>query len=1459
MKVVIILGLILFSQVHVIFAQSAPETLDDSYRTALNTALDINQAEGLLQNDVDADGDNLNIVSFIANGIVYNAGQTVNTTGGSVLINADGSFTYNPSADFDGTVPVIAYLVSDGTFTSVGHLYLTISGIGPAVARNNYDTADINTTLNVPAPGLLGNDSFEDEDTINVESVTINQVNYNVGESINIGGGSMTIFADGSFTFVPTPGYTGPVTPVQYTISDGNSSSTAALFLTVEETEDLIEIQGVESCNQGYTTDGTYKINYTLNLRSLSTARDYHSSSLIYDVDLIKDLNSIYGNGCVVVVDDFEISTSTVIDFIANPYPRDFDLGSVNQDFLDGDAADVFTPANINSAILFPRQNIFISYCIEIDPFCDGRPNPTPSGSGVDFNTLINVTSSRGNSEIELLLTDFHTSEAIITAGLYIQETAPIVNPDGTYGYENYVILTNNGSATANNVNFNMGLGSFLDNGVVFSELTLSQIGNQPVVNVNNNFDGDINTLLLEPNTSLAPGESIVIEIFHLTEPFGFNASNIFAQVNPSMTQGDLDSFDEDTPENRRLHSYALWEDSLGSHLDRYYSSATSETPGLNDQCDCTVLSLFLGFTSATTCEKQIININTAPNGILEHEEYTFQFTFTNTSAVVDLNNLQLTENLFAICEKSPYSVSTPEIISSTATTDPNINPNFDGDNDINIFDGTSGLLMTGESITVELTAVFYEDCIGFNTVDFSATDPSGSSAGSSSTVPINAFTDTDNDGITNVNDIDDDNDTILDIEESGGLDPIGDDDNDLIPNYRDLDYGADENNDGIVDIFDFDGDGVPNHLDLDSDNDGIFDIYEVKNSEQDTSSNGRTNNLVGLNGLDNDLESNDSINAVVTYVITATDADINPDYLDIDSDADGIVDNIEAQPTGNYIPPDNIIDENGVDSAYTQGLTPVDTDADGMPDFIDLNSDNDIRDDFIEGWDFDSDGTPETVASNIDADNDGLDDAYDNDTSQVNPTNGQVPTDFPNIDYDVTPERDWRENMAVVVLISDASAEEGNALEFIISLVRYIDNTLPMQSPFPTEITLFTSDGADNAGEFNVAVSPFDYTAQEELDIVIPPLSDTFSISISSIDDIISELDELFTLSASITSENTINTEAEGIGTIIDNEPLPTVTLNDDTVFEGEDLMYNLSINIPSSSPVIINLYSLDISATANLDYEPISTVFVIEGTTDPENASLELNFSIATFTDNLNEPDEEVLALIGNVTSNNVNNPNLDHTGTILDIDPDPLVVISNDEVNEGATLVFTIRLLNGEGQLMGNYLPIDFELETLDVTTTFNLDYLYYNAFDFIPAGESTLTIQIPTLNDNLNEANEFMNLSATVISGPVANNSNVLLGLGTIIDNDIPNLFTPNNDGQSDVFRIGNLENYPDFKLIIFDRWGGEIYNYNNNGNQSPRWWDGTRNGNPVIEGVYFYELDYNDGVTKPKTGFIQLAR
>jgi len=83
--------------------------------------------------------------------------------------------------------------------------------------------------------------------------------------------------------------------------------------------------------------------------------------------------------------------------------------------------------------------------------------------------------------------------------------------------------------------------------------------------------------------------------------------------------------------------------------------------------------------------------------------------------------------------------------------------------------------------------------------------------------------------------------------------------------------------------------------------------------------------------------------------------------------------------------------------------------------------------------------------------------------------------------------------------------------------------------------------------------------------------------------------------------------------------------------------------------------------------------------------------------------------------------------------------------------------------------------------------------------------------------------------------------------------IPNIFTPNNDGKNDVFKIAGLESFPGSQLIIFNRWGNQVYradNYLNN-------WDGSG----LAEGTYYYILnrrDRNGGLTAFK-GWVFLKR
>lgn len=110
-----------------------------------------------------------------------------------------------------------------------------------------------------------------------------------------------------------------------------------------------------------------------------------------------------------------------------------------------------------------------------------------------------------------------------------------------------------------------------------------------------------------------------------------------------------------------------------------------------------------------------------------------------------------------------------------------------------------------------------------------------------------------------------------------------------------------------------------------------------------------------------------------------------NPNYSDIDSDDDGITDNIEGQSTGSYIvAADADADGDGLSDVYDlninlfggSGITPYDHDADGTPDYYDLDTDNDGAPDINEASrDFTLRPTNINVA---DADGDGLVDQYD-------------------------------------------------------------------------------------------------------------------------------------------------------------------------------------------------------------------------------------------------------------------------------------------------------------------------------------------------------------------------------------------------------------------------------------------------------------------------------------------------
>ncbi len=233
---------------------------------------------------------------------------------------------------------------------------------------------------------------------------------------------------------------------------------------------------------------------------------------------------------------------------------------------------------------------------------------------------------------------------------------------------------------------------------------------------------------------------------------------------------------------------------------------------------------------------------------------------------------------------------------------------------------------------------------------------------------------DSDDDGIVDTADIDDDNDGVPDIWE------IAED-------------GAD---------IDSDKDGMPDRLDLDSDNDSLLDWQESGGSRVGNFSSlvvdaGRLQGEVGLNGMLNIFELNKDGRQLV-YGLLDSDADGVPDLKDLDSDNDGLPDmreagvlvtldndgdaRIDAPPgsVGRDGIPDQLQKVNDQSCCDLNGdgaddLTPRNSDLSDFPDFQDHDSDNDGVSDLVEAGGFDADANG-MVDDFRDSNGDGLDDS---------------------------------------------------------------------------------------------------------------------------------------------------------------------------------------------------------------------------------------------------------------------------------------------------------------------------------------------------------------------------------------------------------------------------------------------------------------------------------------------------
>jgi len=194
-----------------------PVAMDDTAETDEDTPVVID----VLSNDDDPDGDDLTVTE-------------ATSPDGSVTINDDGTLEFTPNPDFNGPT-TITYTITDGKGgEDTATVDVTVNPVndGP-LAEDDFAFTPPSTSVTVP---VLDNDSDTEGDPLTIISASSPD-------------GVVEINDDGTLTFTPADGFAGEA-QVNYTISDGELTDPAVLFVTVRDNEPPVTVDDTAIGNQ---------------------------------------------------------------------------------------------------------------------------------------------------------------------------------------------------------------------------------------------------------------------------------------------------------------------------------------------------------------------------------------------------------------------------------------------------------------------------------------------------------------------------------------------------------------------------------------------------------------------------------------------------------------------------------------------------------------------------------------------------------------------------------------------------------------------------------------------------------------------------------------------------------------------------------------------------------------------------------------------------------------------------------------------------------------------------------------------------------------------------------------------------------------------------------------------------------------------------------------------------------
>lgn len=334
-----------------------------------------------------------------------------------------------------------------------------------------------------------------------------------------------------------------------------------------------------------------------------------------------------------------------------------------------------------------------------------------------------------------------------------------------------------------------------------------------------------------------------------------------------------------------------------------------------------------------------------------------------------------------------------------------------------------------------------------------------------------------------------------------------------------------------------------------------------------------------------------------------------------------------------------------------------------------------------------------------------------------------------------------------VEISINDISIVEGdNATQQAQFLVQ-----LSQANKLPVSVNFTTVDDTATAGS--------DYLATAGTLTFAPGETRKF-VTVPIVGDTLSETIERFNIKLSQAINASIR-DAEGIGTIQDNDTLPGVTIDNVSLLEGNNgtttALFTASLSSASGQTVRVDFTTADNTATAGSDYQAVS------GTLEFKPGEISKTISVTVNGDILSEPDETfAVNLINPVNATLVKGTGI---GTIRNDDSSGLSIsdVSIAEGDSGTKLAtFTVSLANAITQ------PVTVNYTTLDGTALAGKDYqATQGTLTFNPGEALTQTVSVTILGDAVTEGDETFSLQLSQPSNAIITDGT---GLGTIINDD-----------------------------------------------------------------------------------------